>query len=72
MPAGRVIYLLRQACDALQEAHEAGLVHRDIKPANLMTAYRGGRYDVAKLLDFGLVKTLEEHEKAPTSPEKEP
>ncbi len=60
MAAVRVIYLLRQACDALGEAHESGLVHRDIKPANLMSAYRGGHYDVAKLLDFGLVKTLSE------------
>jgi serine/threonine-protein kinase len=59
MPAARVIYLLRQACDALHEAHEAGLVHRDIKPANLFAAYRGGHHDVAKLLDFGLVKTLQ-------------
>jgi serine/threonine-protein kinase len=58
MPPARVIYLLRQACEALHEAHEAGLVHRDIKPANLFAAYRGGRHDVAKLLDFGLVKTL--------------
>jgi eukaryotic-like serine/threonine-protein kinase len=65
MPPARVIYILRQACDALQEAHEAGLVHRDIKPANLMAAYRGGRHDVAKLLDFGLVKTLSEDAKAP-------
>ena len=65
MPAARVIYLLRQACDALHEAHEAGLVHRDIKPANIMAAFRGGRHDVAKLLDFGLVKTLSEDEKAP-------
>ena len=59
MPPARVIYLLRQACDALHEAHEAGLVHRDIKPANLFAAYRGGLHDVAKLLDFGLVKTLQ-------------
>jgi serine/threonine-protein kinase len=58
MPAPRVIYLLRQACAALREAHDAGLIHRDIKPANLMSAYRGGNYDVTKLLDFGLVKTL--------------
>jgi serine/threonine protein kinase len=58
LPASRVIYLLRQACDALNEAHESGLIHRDIKPANLMAAYRGGHYDVVKLLDFGLVKTL--------------
>ncbi len=60
MPPARVIYLLRQACDALREAHDSGLIHRDIKPANLMAAYRGGLYDVAKLLDFGLVKTLSE------------
>jgi eukaryotic-like serine/threonine-protein kinase len=60
MPPARVIYLLRQACEALCEAHEAGLIHRDIKPANLMSAYRGGHYDVTKLLDFGLVKTLSE------------
>ena len=59
MPPARVIYLLRQACDALHEAHEAGLVHRDIKPANLFAAHRGGHHDVAKLLDFGLVKTLQ-------------
>jgi serine/threonine-protein kinase len=65
LPAPRVIYLLRQACDALHEAHEAGLVHRDIKPANLMAAYRGGLHDVTKILDFGLVKTLSEDEKAP-------
>jgi serine/threonine protein kinase len=62
MPPARVIYLLRQACDALREAHDSGLIHRDIKPANLMAAFRGGLYDVTKLLDFGLVKTLSEDE----------
>ena len=60
LPAARAIYLLRQACDALREAHDSGLIHRDIKPANLMAAFRGGQYDVTKLLDFGLVKTLTE------------
>lgn len=59
MPASRVIYLLRQACDALNEAHQAGLVHRDIKPGNLFAAQRGGHHDVTKILDFGLVKTLQ-------------
>ena len=59
-PAGRVVYLMDQICAALAEAHGIGLVHRDIKPANIFCAYRGGIFDVAKLLDFGLVKPLSE------------
>jgi serine/threonine-protein kinase len=55
LPPERVVYLLRQVCMALREAHAAGLVHRDIKPSNIIAARRGGLDDVAKLLDFGLV-----------------
>jgi serine/threonine-protein kinase len=47
-----------QTCEALREAHEKGLVHRDIKPGNIFAAHRGGAYDVAKLVDFGLAKPL--------------
>jgi serine/threonine-protein kinase len=54
----RVVYVLRQVCGALAEAHAAGLVHRDIKPGNVIVAALGGQYDVAKLLDFGLVQDL--------------
>jgi serine/threonine-protein kinase len=53
---GRAVYLMDQVCAALIEAHGIGLVHRDIKPANIFCAYRGGVFDVAKLLDFGLAK----------------
>jgi serine/threonine protein kinase len=56
LPPARAIYLLRQVCGALQEAHDRGLIHRDIKPANIFAAERGGMYDVAKLLDFGLAR----------------
>jgi len=56
LPPERAIYLLRQICDALNEAHGIGLIHRDIKPGNLIAAKCGGRFDVAKLLDFGLAK----------------
>lgn len=56
MPAARAVRLLRQTCCALREAHAAGLIHRDIKPANIFAARRGGITDVAKLLDFGLVR----------------
>lgn len=58
LPAGRVIHLLEQTCQALGEAHQHGLIHRDIKPGNIFAAIRGGVYDVAKLLDFGLVKPV--------------
>jgi serine/threonine-protein kinase len=53
---GRAVYLLRQVCLALSEAHAAGLIHRDIKPSNIHAARRGGMDDVAKLLDFGLAR----------------
>ena len=56
LPPARIVHLMRQICDALAEAHQQGLIHRDIKPANIYCAYRGGKFDVAKLLDFGLAK----------------
>ena len=62
LPPARVIHLLRQLCGALQEAHQVGLIHRDIKPANIFATERGGIWDVAKLLDFGLVLPLNQRE----------
>ncbi len=57
-PAGRVVWFLRQACESLEEAHDAGLVHRDIKGSNVFICRLGKRTDFVKVLDFGLVKDL--------------
>jgi len=61
LPAARAIYLFRQVCAGLTEAHALGLVHRDLKPANIFIAVRGGEPDIAKVLDFGLVKLTRDH-----------
>jgi serine/threonine-protein kinase len=54
----RVVHLLGQACRSLGEAHAAGLLHRDIKPQNMYLCRLGLDFDVIKVLDFGLVKSL--------------
>jgi DNA-binding NtrC family response regulator len=55
LPQERAVFLLKQACRSLSEAHALGLVHRDIKPANLFICRLGPEYDFLKVLDFGVV-----------------
>ena len=61
-PAERALYLLRQVCSSLAEAHVKGLVHRDVKPANIFACHIGLEYDFVKVLDFGLVQ-VQEHDR---------
>jgi len=56
VPSERAVSLLKQACESLAEAHADGLIHRDIKPANIYACKSGLKFDVVKVLDFGLVK----------------
>src|SRR5262249_20066548 len=61
LPPGRIVHILRQVAGSLSEAHGIVLIHRDIKPANIiLVPEHGGALDVAKVVDFGLVRDLDE------------
>ena len=56
---GRTLFILRQICDALSEAHSLNLLHRDIKPQNVMLSLDAAVGDWAVVFDYGLAKPLE-------------
>jgi serine/threonine protein kinase len=49
--------LFVQICQAIQHAHQKGIIHRDIKPSNVLVAVEDGR-PVPKVIDFGLAKAM--------------
>lgn len=55
VPVGEAMQIAKQIAEALEVAHEKGVVHRDLKPANVMLTSDG----IVKVLDFGLARTAE-------------
>jgi eukaryotic-like serine/threonine-protein kinase len=58
LPPLEAVAYVRQACEAVGEAHALGIVHRDLKPANLFLSRRPSGAQLVKVLDFGISKLV--------------
>ena len=59
IPASAAIRIIEEIAQALDCAHDKGVVHRDLKPANIYLSKRAGRDDFVKVLDFGVSKLID-------------
>src|SRR5262249_8434454 len=66
-PIARAVAWMLEALEAIAEAHARGFVHRDVKPANLFLAHRIGGGSLIKVLDFGLVKNVDNESSSSSS-----
>jgi len=57
----RALDIARQIADGLGAAHELGIVHRDLKPDNILVSRNKGGKEVAKVVDFGIAKAIQEN-----------
>jgi serine/threonine-protein kinase len=60
LPPARAVDISHQVAEALVAAHELGIVHRDLKPDNIIIAPGKNGRDIAKVVDFGIAKAIEE------------
>ena len=58
LPTSERLDLLIKVCQAIQHAHQKGIIHRDIKPSNILVTLHDG-VPVPKVIDFGIAKATE-------------
>jgi len=59
LPPRDCIKICKQVCDAVEHAHELGILHRDLKPSNIMLIEAEGTPGIVKILDFGIAKIMD-------------
>jgi len=54
LSSGKALFIAKQVCEGLAEAHRLGVVHRDLKPQNIMIDREGN----ARIMDFGIARSI--------------